>query len=70
MRFALLGDHPDGLDFVRALLASGRHDLISYAGPSPGAEYLRRWGVRPRLVGDSEELLADPAVEAVVIAAS
>jgi predicted dehydrogenase len=68
MRFALLGDHPDGLDFVRALLASGRHELAGYAGPPVGADYLRRWGARPRGVGDPEELLADPAVEAVVVA--
>jgi predicted dehydrogenase len=68
MRFALFGDHPDGLDFVRALLVSGRHEVIGYAGPASGADYLRRWGVRPRVVGDPEELLADPAVEAVVVA--
>jgi predicted dehydrogenase len=68
MRFALLGDHPDGLDFARALLASGRHEVAGYAGPAAGADYLRRWGVSPRVVGDPEELLADPAVEAVVVA--
>jgi predicted dehydrogenase len=68
MRFALLGDHPDGLDVARALVESGRHDLAVYSGPPVGAEYLRRWDIRPRLVGDLEEVLADPAVEAVIVA--
>jgi predicted dehydrogenase len=68
MRFALLGDHPDGLDFARAVLASGRHELAGYAGPAVGADYLRRWGAHPRAVGDPEELLADPDVEAVIVA--
>ncbi len=68
MRFALLGDHSDGLDFARALLAAGRHQVVGYAGPALGADYLRRWGVRPRVVGDLEELLADPDIEAVVVA--
>jgi predicted dehydrogenase len=70
MRFALLGDHPDGLDFVRALHASGRHQLVGYSGPPLGANFLRRWGAEARMVGDVEELLADPAIDAVVIAAN
>src|SRR5262245_39224903 len=70
MRFALLGDHPDGLDMARALVESGRHDLAVYSGPAVGAEYLRRWGARPRLIGDLEEALADPAVDAVLVAGS
>ena len=68
MRFALLGDHPDGLDMARALAESGRHDLLVYSGPAVGAEYLRRWELRPRLIGDLEEVLADPAVDAVIVA--
>jgi predicted dehydrogenase len=70
MRFALLGDHPDGLDVARALAESGRHDLLVYSGPAVGAEYLRRWELRPRLIGDLEEVLADPAVDAVIVAGS
>lgn len=70
MRFALLGDHPDGLDVARALVESGRHLLAVYSGPPVGAEYLRRWDVRPRTVGDLEEVLADPGVEAVIVAGS
>ncbi len=68
MRFALLGDHPDGLDVARAFAESGRHELAVYAGPAPGAEMLARHGLRPRRVGDVEEVLADPQVEAVIVA--
>src|SRR5438132_2809103 len=68
MNFALLGDHPDGLDMARTLVASGRHALAAYCGPAVGAEFLRRWGVSFQAVDDMEELLADPRVEAVVVA--
>jgi predicted dehydrogenase len=68
MRFALLGDHPDGLDFARALGETGRHTLAVYSGPPVGAEYLRRWGLEPRRVGDVEEVLADPIIDAVIVA--
>jgi predicted dehydrogenase len=68
MRFALLGDHPDGLDLARALVESGRHQLAVYTGPAEGAEFLRRRGLAVALVGDLEEVLADPGVELVVVA--
>lgn len=68
MRFALLGNHPDGIDFVRALLETGRHELIGYSGPSAGMEPLRQRAPGLRPTGDLEELLADPAVEGVVVA--
>jgi predicted dehydrogenase len=68
MRFALLGNHPDGLQMVRALTATGRHQLVAYSGPAPGAEALRRFGISIKPVGDMEEILADPAVEAVIVA--
>ena len=70
MLFALLGDHLDGLDFARALTASGRHELAIYSGPPAGLEHLRRHGLSPRAIGDLEEVLADPAVEAVIVASS
>jgi hypothetical protein len=70
MRFALLGDHPDGLEMARAVAASDRHALAVYSGSPVGTEYLRRWEILPRLVGDLEEVLADPAVEAVIVAGS
>src|SRR5262249_9822108 len=68
MRFALLGDHPDRLDMAPAPGASGRHQVAVYSGPAMGAEYLRRWGLQPRRVGDAEEVLADPSVAAVIVA--
>ena len=52
MRFALLGDHPDGLDMARALTDSGRHELPVYSGPPLGLDYLRRWNIDPNPVGD------------------
>jgi predicted dehydrogenase len=70
MRFALLGDHPDGLDMTRALADSGRHALTVYSGPPLGAEQLARWGLLPRRVGDVEEVLADPHVDAIIVAGS
>src|SRR5205823_6247834 len=68
MRFALLGDHPDGLAMARALAESSRHELVAYSGPAVGGEYLRRWGIAAASVGDVEEILADPAVDAVIVA--
>ena len=68
MRFALLGDHADGLDMARALVESGRHELLVYSGSPVGAEYLRRWNLSPRRVGDVEEVLADPGLQAIIVA--
>src|SRR5262249_54871589 len=64
MRFALLGDHPDGLDMASALVDSGRHEVSAVSGI--GEEMLHRLG-RPRRVMDVEEVLADPAIEAVIV---
>ena len=50
MRFAILGNHPDGLAMAAALVASGRHEQTT------------------RQISDVEEVLADPAVEAVIVA--
>jgi predicted dehydrogenase len=68
MRFALIGDHPDGLDMAAALAATGRHELLLYSGPPAGAETLRVRGRECRNVADLEEVLADPAVETVIVA--
>jgi hypothetical protein len=68
MNFALVGDHPDGLDLARAVAESGRHRLLLYAGPAAGAEHLRRWEVPFRPVGDLEDILAEPVVDAVIVA--
>jgi predicted dehydrogenase len=68
MRFALLGDHPDGLAFAGAVADSGRHQLVCCAAPLD-ERTIERLG-RPALVGDVEEILADPGVEAVIVAGS
>jgi predicted dehydrogenase len=68
MRFALLGNHPDGLDMAVCLAASGRHQIVTVTSSSLDAELLGRLGDNVRRVGDLEEVLADPAVEAVIVA--
>ncbi len=69
MRFALLGTHPDGIDMACALVESGRHELVAYTSAEPvPAPVLRRWGSQAQRLHDLEDLLADPAIEAVVVA--
>jgi len=68
MRFALLGNHPDGIQMARALAESGRHELIAYSGPKAGAEELAQLGLTVNPSGDLEEILADPAVELAIVA--
>jgi predicted dehydrogenase len=68
-RFALVGSHPDGLALAGALVESGRHRLLVYTTPVPD-EHLRRWGPGAHLVPDLEEVLADPDVDAVLVAGS
>jgi predicted dehydrogenase len=70
MNFALLGDHPEGLEMARVLASLGRHRLLAYHGPAVGAEFLRRWGLSFQAHGDMEEVLADPQIEAVIVAGS
>ncbi len=70
MKFALVGDHPDGLDVARALSAGGRHELSVYSGPQLGAETLQRAALTPKRVAELEEVLADPEIECVIVAAS
>src|SRR5579875_2355110 len=67
MRFALLGDHPDGVDMACALAECGRHQFVAYTTPL-SAEILHRLGSAIRRISDVEEILADPAVEAVIVA--
>jgi myo-inositol 2-dehydrogenase/D-chiro-inositol 1-dehydrogenase len=68
MRFALIGDHPDGLALALALEATGRHELARYAGPPLGADWLAQRGVVLRLTSDLEELFADPDLELLLVA--
>lgn len=67
MRFALLGDHPDGVDVACALAQCGRHRILACAS-SLDADVLHRLGGEIRRVSDVEEVLADPAIEAVIVA--
>jgi predicted dehydrogenase len=66
MRFALLGDHPDGLDMAAALVDSGRHEVAACTA-ALGEAVLARLK-HPRRCPDVEEVLADPAIDAVIVA--
>jgi hypothetical protein len=68
MRFALLGEHPDGLALAKALTATGRHQVVVYSGPRNGLEACRTFAPEARPVADLEEVLADPVIEAVIVA--
>lgn len=67
MRFALLGDHPDGLAFATALAETGRHEIV-YSGVAAPMDAIREAGTKVRRLADLEEVLADPVVEAVIVA--
>lgn len=62
MRFAIFGDHPDGLRLAQALSQSGRHQVVAQATGTPTAGF--------RYFNDIEEVLADPNIEAIVVASS
>jgi hypothetical protein len=65
MRFAIFGEHPDGWRMAEALRSSGRHEIAAYAGKEmPG-----NWP-NLRVTADFEELLADPQIDAVIVASA
>src|SRR5438876_1492249 len=66
MRFALLGNNPDGLQMAQALVETGRHELAAYSGPAHQWESSSLRAVRT--FGDMEEILADPTIDAVIVA--
>jgi len=68
LRFALLGDDPDGIAMALALQGSGRYVLRTYGGPRAGAEALAQQGLAMNIARDFEELLADPECELVIVA--
>lgn len=70
MRFALLGDHPDGLGAALAFVATGRHELVAVCAAPAAHTSLAPAGLQPRVVDDIEDLLADPAVEMVIVASA
>jgi predicted dehydrogenase len=67
MRFALLGNDPDGVEMACALVDSGHHQLAAFSAPVPDG-VRKRWNLDARKVGDAEEALADSAVDLVVVA--
>src|SRR5437762_5422109 len=69
MRFALLGNHRDGLAMAAALVQSGRHELTAYTAPA-AAEDVQRSSPAAQFVSDLEEVLADPAIETLIVAGS
>src|SRR5262245_9851923 len=63
MRFALLGDHPDGVAVAGALVDSGRHQLVAVSGGPDLDTFVRlggAWGAQ-----HSEAVLPGSAVEGV-----
>ncbi len=66
MLIALLGDHPDGVAFAVALVGTGRHRVVSCTQRL--ADHLHVALGSPAAVRDTEEVLADPSVEAVIVA--
>jgi predicted dehydrogenase len=69
MRFALLGNDPDGLALAGALVDSGRHQIAACTAPV-AEEVRRRWNADARQAADGEDVLADPAVTVVIAAGS
>ena len=63
MRFALLGDHPDGLEMARSLASTGRPELAAVldAAIPDFAPHASRFT-------DLEEVLADPSIELAIVA--
>jgi predicted dehydrogenase len=68
MRFALLGNDPDGVEMACALAESGRHEWVAYTKAAGEEEFIHRGAGRPRRIADAEEILADPSVELVIVA--
>ena len=59
MRFALVGNHPDGLAMALALVSTGRHEIAYHSGPPLDPAWQERLpAVREN---DLEEILADPS---------
>src|SRR5947208_3098368 len=66
MRFALVGGHPDGMAFALALAATGRHRVIACTERADDVMHAALGS--PAVVRDTEEVLADPEVECVIVA--
>jgi len=68
MHFALLGNHRDGLEMACCLAETGRHELGAYTNSSLTPIIAKRCPTQAKLVTDLEEILADPAIESVIVA--
>ncbi len=71
MRFALLGNHLDGLALARALIDSGSHELCAFTSVESAEALLLRTPHTARRTPhatDLEEILADPSIDAVIVA--
>ncbi len=69
LQWGVIGTGGIASDFVQALSASQRCRVVNVVGSSAdkGRAFAERWRL-PRAAGTLEELLADPAVEAVYVA--
>lgn len=69
VRIAVLGAGAWGLNHVRVVAADPRCELAGVADVDPAAEdRVRRISSNARFVSDSAQLLADPSVDAVIVA--
>jgi predicted dehydrogenase len=68
MHFALLGNHPDGLEMACCLAETGKHQLGAYTSSYLTPIIANRCGTEAKIVTDLEEILADPAIDAVIVA--
>ncbi len=67
MRFALIGNDPDGIQMAAALAESGRHEWAAYTVPLSATE-LPTASAAPRRIADTEEVLADSSIELILVA--
>jgi len=70
MRFALIGEHPLGLETANALREVGRHELGAYSGPAAGLAWLEQRGCAAVQHPDAEAVLALPDIDVVIVAAA
>lgn len=68
MRFALLGDHPDGIALTKALIRSDRNELLYYCHNGKKAFLPADLPPSTKPLLDMEEMLADPTVDMVLVA--
>lgn len=70
MQFSLIGDDPDAMPFVRAIVESSDHSLVSAALTDAIAQPLLELSPSLRLVESWEDLLAEQGIEAAIVCGS